>query len=206
MLFKCHQLTDFLSCFPILSSMSKPPNRSAMRRPNTANTLAGGIPVAPVPPFRSRRTLAEYVHDSMHFSNRLSLSHRFAMVSSNSSTKTREELKQILESKISDVNTRLKASEQISGIIVLYPAYTLMVLTASDRSFGLFKDMGGELFFHLFVNGRVLYFHGNVNQVCWDSYLFVNNLLSNSQSKAIYTKSAVSNCRSTGRDHEKCWS
>lgn len=145
--------------------MAKPPNRSTARRPNTANTITAGVPVAPVPPFHSRRTLAEYVHDNMHFANRHALQHRVGVVAMNCPTKSRDEIKQFLEATINGINMRTKESEHISGFVVLYPTHTVMVLTGADRSFGQFKDNAGQMFVQSFVSGRILYFHGNVNQV-----------------------------------------
>lgn len=145
---------------------NKPKHRSTKRRPNTANTIAGGNnPVPPVPPFHSRKTLAEYVHDSMHFANRLTLKHRIGLLANNCPTKSREELKHCLENIFLGINLRAKTNEQISGVCLIYPAHTFMLLAAPDRTFGLFKDNYGQMFGSLFLNGRLLYFHGNVNKV-----------------------------------------
>lgn len=138
----------------------------AARRPNTANTINGeNKPMPTVPPFHSRRTLAEHVHDNMQFANRLALQHRVGVVASNSATKSREEVKEFLEAAITAVNLRIKDSEQITGLVVLYPAHTVMVLTGADRSLGQIKDAVGLTLPQYFTGSRIFFFHGNVNQV-----------------------------------------
>lgn len=158
----------------------KTTRRPAARRPNTANTVTGaaGHPVPPVPPFHSRRTLVEIVRDNMAFAHRLSVLHRVGIIAHNSATKTREEVKQFLDAAIHTINVKAKHSEQISGVIVLYPAHTMIVLTGTARTFGLFTYDAGKMLVQFLREGRLLYFHGNVNQVLYGTIHFRCKILS----------------------------
>lgn len=160
---------------------SKPTNRTKSRRPNTPNTISGGNAGPLVPPFHSRRTLADYVTDSMNFANRHSSHHRVGVLTSNAPTTNREDIKSFLHSTIVDVNHQTTAADHISGMVLLYPGHTMWMLSGGDRSLGQFGDALAPKLGTLFGVSKILFFHSNVNQVFWKqkktSKLFFYNLL-----------------------------
>lgn len=133
-------------------------------RQNTATTFTDH-PVPAAPPFRSRRTLAEHVQDNMHFAHRLMLLHRVGCIVTNSESEKREDLKKHLETAFEQINFKAKTNDHVSGIVVVYHAFTIKVLTGTERSLGLFAETLRDQYSKYFTGGRVVFFHSNVNQV-----------------------------------------
>lgn len=124
-----------------------------------------GHPSPPAPPFRSRQTLAEHVRDNMVLANRLGHLHRIGVVAKNTGSNTRMDIKELLETTFRKINGKGKSTELISGIVVLYETHTIMVLTGTERYFGLMAEKLRHLVSEYFGVARVVFVHCNANQV-----------------------------------------
>lgn len=125
------------------------------------------LPTNIIPPFRSRRTLADCVAENMKLAGRLSHWHRLAAVCalSDTSTQLSTDVKQSFKTMLSNVNLKSRGSDKISGFVAFSAAHAVMVLTGNERNFGVFFGELSKRWAGFFANSRVVFYQTNVNYV-----------------------------------------
>lgn len=140
----------------------KPPTRSRSKPPNTPITK----PVPAVPPFRSRRTLAEHVVTNMSIAGKGSYMQRVCMVASNRvpTEDGTAAIHALIESAALVANGSAPCQDWIRGLVAHYAAYTVLLVAGHEGVIGRFlQTLAADEADH-FTAARIVLCFTNVNQ------------------------------------------
>lgn len=121
------------------SAIKKKPPLSS-RRTNTPTGTAKPAAVV-VPPFRTRRTLAEYVQEHQQRTQNTSYWQRVVAVAAHSATigtPAPDAVHQLIRQLIRSVNAKAPECDQIRGLSVHYTGHTWLMVSGHEQRVGLF--------------------------------------------------------------------
>lgn len=138
-----------------------------LKRPSAIMKKNSAINAAPVPAFKTRRTLADHVKDNMLCAGKHSYHQRIIYVASHvvGTSENSLEIKRALNKIVKLINNVVEESEILTGLIIIYNSYSVYMLEGSEKYIGQFIMEIVNQFDKYFKCARIILIYNNINQV-----------------------------------------